>query len=82
MCRRLSVIVIPQQRHCQSLKCLSGHWWSRMRYREELLESWGRQCLYSEKEFRAWLFQLIQKKTEMYSRGKPRKRVKAQKNVR
>lgn len=29
MCRRLGVILILQQRQCQSLKCLSGHWWSR-----------------------------------------------------
>lgn len=82
MCRRLRVILIPQQRHCQSLKGLSGHWWSRTRCREGLLGSWRRQCLRSEKEFRAFLFQLIQKKAGMYSRVKPRERVKAHKNVR
>lgn len=36
----------------------------------------------SEKEFRACLSQLIQKKAEMCSRVKPRERVKVQKNVR
>jgi len=45
-------------------------------------ESWRKECLCSEKKFRALLIQMSQTKAKMYSRVKPRERVKAQKNDR
>lgn len=65
----------------RSLKCLAGHppvvQSSRRGAEKDCWESWGREHWCSEKKFRALLVQMSQTKAELYSRVKPRERVKA-----
>lgn len=55
---------------------------SRQGAERDCWESWRRECLCSEKEFRALFVQISQMKAEIYGRVKSRETVKAQRNVR